>query len=63
MKTNKSAKARFKVTKSGKVLFNRQNRRHIMTKKSAKRKRQLKNDGILSVVKQAKMYKYIMGEG
>lgn len=63
MKTNKSAKNRFKVTKTGKVLFNRQNRRHIMTKKSSKRKRQLKNDGLLTVTKQAIMYKYIMGEG
>lgn len=42
MKTNRGARKRFKVTKSGKIRYNRANRRHILTKKSSKRKRQLR---------------------
>ena len=61
MKTRKAVKARFKVTGTGKVLFNRQNRRHILTKKSPKRKRQLRTKGII-VTKQADMFKRLMGE-
>jgi large subunit ribosomal protein L35 len=41
MKTNRSAAKRFSVTGSGKFRRRRQNKRHILTKKSAKRKRQL----------------------
>ena len=38
MKSSRGAKKRFKVTKSGKIKYNRANRRHILTKKSSKRK-------------------------
>ena len=48
MKTNRGARKRFTVTKSGKIKYNRANRRHILTKKSSKRKRQLRKGGILS---------------
>jgi large subunit ribosomal protein L35 len=48
MKTNRGARKRFKVTKSGRVKYNRANRRHILTKKSSKRKRQLRASGLLS---------------
>lgn len=41
MKTNKSAAKRFTVTGTGKFRRRRQNKRHILTKKTAKRKRQL----------------------
>jgi len=41
MKTNRGAAKRFKVTGSGKVVRRRQNLRHILTKKNAKRKRRL----------------------
>ncbi|HOJ62980.1 MAG TPA: 50S ribosomal protein L35 [Spirochaetota bacterium] len=47
VKSNKSAAQRFKITKNGKVLYNKRGRRHILTKKSAKRKRQLRKHGIL----------------
>lgn len=47
MKTRKSASKRFKVTKSGKVKAPRANKRHILTKKSSKRKRQLRRDSFL----------------
>lgn len=44
MKTNRSAAKRFKVTGSGKIMRRRQALRHILTKKSAKRKRRLGQD-------------------
>lgn len=40
-KTNKSLAKRFKLTGSGKLLRRKQGRRHILTKKSSKRKRGL----------------------
>jgi large subunit ribosomal protein L35 len=48
MKTKKSAAKRFSFTGSGKVKYKKQNLRHILTKKSTKRKRNLRHAGILS---------------
>ena len=60
MKTKKAVKARFKVTGTGKLLRNRPGKRHILTKKTSKRKRQL---GKVALVddSQLKMYKRLMG--
>ena len=41
-KTRKSAAKRFKQTGTGKFMRNQANGRHILTKKSAKRKRRLR---------------------
>jgi large subunit ribosomal protein L35 len=41
IKTNRSAAKRFTVTGSGKFKRRKKNLRHILTKKSSKRKRQL----------------------
>jgi len=41
MKTNKAMKSRFKVTGTGKLMRHKQGRRHILTKKSSKKKREL----------------------
>ena len=41
MKTNSSAKKRFKVTGSGKIQCGQAYKRHILTKKSTKQKRNL----------------------
>lgn len=41
-KTKTSAAKRFTVTKSGNVKANKMGRRHILTKKSTKRKRNLR---------------------
>jgi large subunit ribosomal protein L35 len=41
MKTNRSAAKRFTATGSGKIRRRKQNLRHILTKKNAKRKRRL----------------------
>ncbi|HNP54338.1 MAG TPA: 50S ribosomal protein L35 [Ferruginibacter sp.] len=42
VKTNSSAKKRFKVTGSGKITFQKSFKRHILTKKTTKSKRQLR---------------------
>jgi large subunit ribosomal protein L35 len=48
VKTNSSAKKRFKVTGTGEITFQRAYKRHILTKKSKKRKRNLRKKGIVS---------------
>ena len=47
MKTRRAAAKRYKVTATGKVMFKKQGLRHILTKKTAKRKRNLRAAGIL----------------
>jgi large subunit ribosomal protein L35 len=47
MKTNSSAKKRFKVTATGKIKRKHAYKRHILTKKSTKRKRALTKDGLV----------------
>ena len=42
VKTNSSAKKRFKVTGTGKITHQKSFKRHILTKKSKKRKRNLR---------------------
>ncbi len=44
MKTNRGAAKRFKRTASGKFKRGQSHRRHILTKKSSKRKRHLRDD-------------------
>ena len=41
LKTKKGAKKRFRLTKSGKIKRSKSGKRHILTKKSRNRKRQL----------------------
>ncbi|HMZ90155.1 MAG TPA: 50S ribosomal protein L35 [Chitinophagales bacterium] len=48
MKTNSSAKKRFKVTGSGKIKRAKAFKRHILTKKSHPRKNRLGNAGLVS---------------
>jgi large subunit ribosomal protein L35 len=48
VKTNSSAKKRFKVTGTGKITFQKAFKRHILTKKSTKRKRNMRKDGVVS---------------
>ncbi len=47
VKTNSSAKKRFRVTGTGKITFQKAFKRHILTKKSKKRKRSLRKDGLV----------------
>jgi large subunit ribosomal protein L35 len=60
MKTRKSVKARFKVTGRGKLVRQRPGRRHILTKKSSKRKRKLRKETLVDKG-QTKMYARLMG--
>jgi large subunit ribosomal protein L35 len=45
VRTNSSAKKRFKVTGTGKITFQKAFKRHILTKKSKKRKRNMRMKG------------------
>ena len=47
VKTNSSAKKRFKVTGTGEITFQKAFKRHILTKKSKKRKRVMRQKGIV----------------
>ncbi len=47
MKTHKGAAKRFSVTGSGKVRRNQANKSHILTKKSPKRKRRLRQPELI----------------
>ena len=48
VKTNSSAKKRFKVTATGKITHQKSFKRHILTKKSNKRKRSLRQKGLVA---------------
>lgn len=59
MKTRKSVKARFKVTATGKLMHFRPGRRHLLAKKSSKRKRHLRKAALVDKG-QVRMYKRLM---
>ena len=42
LKTNKGAKKRFRITARGKILFSRTGKGHLLSSKSAKRRRHLR---------------------
>lgn len=46
MKTNRSAAKRFKLSGNGKLIRFKANKRHILTKKSTKRKRNLRQPAV-----------------
>jgi len=48
MKTHKGATKRFSVTGSGKVKRNKAHKSHILTKKTSKRKRRLRQPGLIA---------------
>ncbi len=47
LKTRRAAAKRFKVTGSGKIRRNSSHKSHILTKKSAKRKRNLRKSSLV----------------
>ena len=63
MKTKKSASKRFSLTGTGKVKYKKMNLRHILTKRSPKRKRQLRHTGILAAAEAAKVRKQMLPYG
>ncbi len=50
VKTHRGASKRLKKTGSGKIVRTRQNKQHILTKKSPKRKRHLRKDALIDPV-------------
>lgn len=63
MKTKKAAAKRFSTTGSGKIKYKKMNLRHILTKKTSKRKRHLRASGILSEADSAKIRKQLLPYG
>ena len=63
MKTKKAAAKRFTLTGSGKIKYKKMNLRHILTKKSAKRKMHRRHAGILSEDSSAKIRKQLLPYG
>lgn len=59
IKTHRGAAKRFKITKSGKIKRSSAGRRHILTKKSTKRKRGLRKAGFVSAADCAQVRRLI----
>jgi large subunit ribosomal protein L35 len=59
-KTNRSAAKRFQVTARGKIRRNRANLRHILTKKSRKRKRRLRRPALVSAADARRVRRLIL---
>ncbi len=60
MKTNSSAKKRFKVSGTGKILHKQAGKRHNLGKKSQSRIRKLRNQAVLSEGHAASVLKHKM---
>ncbi len=59
MKTRSSAAKRFKVTGAGKLVRNKAYKSHILTKKSQKRKRNLRKQTVVDVTNVKNMKKVL----
>ena len=59
IKTNRSAAKRFKVTGTGKLKRNKAYKRHILTKKSTKRKRNLRKTEVADVTNQKQIKRLV----
>jgi len=57
MKTDKTVAKRFRKTGTGKIVHVKRNKRHILTKKTAKRKRQLRGIAVLDKTEKIKYIK------
>ncbi|HEX5408632.1 MAG TPA: 50S ribosomal protein L35 [Gemmatimonadaceae bacterium] len=60
MKTHKGAAKRFKTTGSGKVKRFKAYKSHMLTKKSAKRKRNLRRPGLIATTGDTKRIKRLI---
>ena len=60
VKTHKGATKRFKITGSGKVRRYKAYKSHILTKKTAKRKRRLRQPGIVATTGDTKRVKRLL---
>ncbi|MFO8042062.1 MAG: 50S ribosomal protein L35 [Alkalispirochaeta sp.] len=59
MKTRRAAAKRYHVTGGGKVKYKKQGLRHILSKKTTKRKRHLRKAGLLSPAEQKRAHKLL----
>ena len=55
MKTHRGAAKRFKKTGTGKIVRSKSNKQHILTKKSPKRKRNLRKGAIVERVDEKRL--------
>jgi len=62
MKSHKGAKARFKVTSTGKIRRRKANLNHFLGKKSSSRKRRLQNTGAAVSGADTKRIRKMLGE-
>ncbi|MCB1161523.1 MAG: 50S ribosomal protein L35 [Candidatus Krumholzibacteriia bacterium] len=62
MKSNRAAKKRFRATGSGKIRRNKAFANHILTKKSAKRKRNLRDATLAAPSDNGRIKRMILAE-
>lgn len=55
MKTHSSSKKRFRATGSGKISYQKNGRRHLLVSMSSKRRRSLRQKGIVDHALEARM--------
>jgi len=60
MKSNRSAAKRFRLTATGKVRRNHAFARHILTKKTRKRKRELRHTALVSAADTKRIKKLLL---
>ena len=60
LKTNSGAKKRFELTGSGKIKRNHAFKRHILTKKTKKQKRNLTQTGLIAKVDEKRVKSLIL---
>jgi large subunit ribosomal protein L35 len=61
IKTNQSARKRFKITSSGKVKRHRAYARHLLTKKTPKRKRHLRQPTLVNKTDKKRLVRLLVG--
>jgi len=59
IKTNRGAKKRFKITKSGKIKKSNSSKSHLLVGKTTKRKRKLRKSDIVSISDERKVKKML----
>ncbi|HOB64672.1 MAG: 50S ribosomal protein L35 [Clostridiales bacterium] len=62
MKTHSGAKKRFRLTANGLIKRAKQNKNHILTKKTTKRKRNLRQGGYIDQTKAKTIKSMIIGQ-
>ena len=60
MKSHRGARKRFSITGSGKVKRNKAGKSHILTKKTSKRKRRLRQAGVIKTRGEEKNIKRLL---